>query len=661
MQQAATEVGRAKLGSLQPFVAPPAFPAVGGAGGPEREVFGFALASSLSDATVGYPTWNFSLLSTVAFFGLHVNDDGTFAADSGWNVWNSSELTGLITTAHANGTKVVLTIILQDFAPGTPHMCSALRNVATTVANTVAQIKAKGVDGVNVDYEGENGGCGSSNPSLARTGFTALIANLRPALPAGSYLSVDTYASSAADPVGFFDIPGIGAYADSFFVMAYDLEYANYRRAPLNCSSFCLGPTAPLSGYYYNDTSTASQYIAAVPASKVILGVPYYGRKACVATPSANGYPTGSVTADTYLDASTEATAPGPGFQPGTFVAHRDGNDPAGQERWDTWFNTTMNCTRELYWDDVASLGNKYDLVNAANLRGVGIWNLNYGGGAPELWNEINFKFGPGAKHRVGGLISSGPDASSWGAARTDVFVRGSENGLWQTTWNGSAWTWTFLGGVINADPSAVSWGANRVDVFVRGQDNALWHRSSDGTTWAAWEKLGGVITSGPDAVSTGSGHLDVFVRGTEGGLWRVSWNGAGWSWSYVGGRITSDPGAVASGTSRIDVFVRGNEGGLWQTTWNGSTWSWNFLGGVLSTGPDAASCAAGHLDVFALGTDQALWQRGFNGAAWGPWQKIGGPWTADPGAVCPPGTTSVSVFERGTDGSLWEMAVPGS
>jgi hypothetical protein len=443
--------------------------------------------------------------------------------------------------------------------------------------------------------------------------------------------------------------------------MAYDLEYANYRRAPLSCSSFCLGPTAPLSGYYYNDTSTASQYSAVVQASKVILGVPYYGRKACVASPAPNGYPTGAVTADAYLDASAESTTPGPGFQPGTFVAHRDGNDPAGQERWDTWFNTSMNCTRELYWDDVASLGNKYDLVNAANLRGVGLWNLNYGGGAPELWSELNFKFGPGAKHRVGGVITSGPDASSWGAARTDVFVRGTENGLWQTTWNGAAWSWTFLGGVINADPSAVSWGANRVDVFVRGQDNALWHRSSDGVTWAAWEKLGGVITSGPDAVSTGPGHLDVFVRGTEGGIWRVSWSGTTWSWSYVGGRITSDPGAVTSGSSRIDVFVRGTEGGLWQTTWNGSTWSWTFLGGVLSTGPDAASCSSGHLDVFALGTDQALWQRGFNGAAWGPWQKIGGPWTSDPGAVCPTGTTSVSVFERGPDGSLWEMAVPGS
>src|SRR4030081_2130617 len=106
--------------------------------GLKREIFGFALASSLSDPTFGYPTWNFSLLTTVAFFGLHVQDDGTFASDSGATVWNSSQLTNLVSAAHAKGARVVVTIILQDFAAGTPHMCAALSHVATTVANTVA-------------------------------------------------------------------------------------------------------------------------------------------------------------------------------------------------------------------------------------------------------------------------------------------------------------------------------------------------------------------------------------------------------------------------------------------------------------------------------------------------------------------------------------------
>src|SRR5262249_642924 len=63
--------------------------------GLDREVFGFALASSLSDPTVGYPSWRFSLLSTVAFFGLHITSTGAIAADPDRTVWNSSQLTGL--------------------------------------------------------------------------------------------------------------------------------------------------------------------------------------------------------------------------------------------------------------------------------------------------------------------------------------------------------------------------------------------------------------------------------------------------------------------------------------------------------------------------------------------------------------------------------------
>ncbi len=353
--------------------------------GLKREVFGFALASSLADPNVGYPSWNFSALSTVAFFGPHVNGSGAIVADSGWNVWNSSALSNLVSTAHASNTKVVLTIILQDFQPGTPTMCAGLINRATTVAQAVAQVNAKHVDGINVDYEGLNGTC--SNGQTAQSMLTDFARQLRSAMPSPAYLSIDTYASSAVDTLGFFDVAGLNGYVDSFFVMAYDLEYSNWRRSPTNCSSFCLGPTAPLSGYYYNDTSTASQYASVVGASKVLLGVPYYGRKACVGGGVPNAYPTGSVTADTYLDASGESTDPA--VSSGSYAVHRDANDPAGRERWDTWFNASLGCTRELYWDDVTSLGLKYDLVNRDGLRGVGIWNLNYGGGAPELWSTL--------------------------------------------------------------------------------------------------------------------------------------------------------------------------------------------------------------------------------------------------------------------------------
>jgi len=633
------------------------------AGAPNREVFGFALASSLSDPTVGYPTWNFSLLTTVAFFGLHVQDDGTFAADSDASVWNSSQLTSLVSTAHSHGTKIVLTIIEQDFSPGTPDMCSALEHNSTTIADTASEVKAKGVDGVNVDYEGLNGSCGQSDPSYTRHAFTIFVGSLKAALPAGSYLSVDTYASSAVDTAGFFDIPGLSQYVDSFFVMAYDLEYSNYSRPPTECGSFCLGPTAPLGGYYYNDTSTAQQYLAVTPASKVILGVPYYGRKACVGSVAPNQYPLGTVTADSYLDASQEFTSPD--VQAGSYSIHHDANDPAGQERWDTWYNTSLKCWRELYWDDTVSLGYKYDLVNADNLRGVGIWNLNYGGGASELWNLLASKFTTTTPWTsLGGMVTSGAASTDWSSSRIDVFVRGTTGGVYQNTWNGSAWSgWLSLGGVATSSPAAVAWAPNRIDVFVRGSNYMLYHRWWDGAGWSGWESLGGSLTSGPAVASWASGRLDVFVRGTDNALWHRWWTGTQWSsWESLGGILASDPAAVSWGLNRIDVFVKGTDNALWHKWWDGQKWNgWESLGGTLTAGPGASSCASGHLDVFVVGSDHALYQHGFSSGAWGAWQRLGGYWTTDPNAVCPAGTTTVHLFDRGTDGALWQTSVTGS
>jgi spore germination protein YaaH len=370
-----------------------------------REVFGFAFASSLGDPTIGYPSWNFSLLSTVAYFGIHVDWTGDFSGGSALNTWNDpyGPVPGFIRTAHANGTKVVLTIAMFDSTNGTPNMCSALQRSSLTIQRTVAEIQAKGIDGVNVDYESNNTTCtepGTGIVASSQSLFTTFVKNLRAALPAGSYLSVDTYSGAAGYRdtsgayLGFFDIGGLANYADSFFVMAYDMEYANWDSPPLSCPTFCIGPTAPLSTYLFNDSRASAEYRAVVPASKIIMGIPYYGRKECVAVPDPNQIPPNaqgtSVAADGYLDAQAEN-----GYTGNTlYVAHREARDPLSATRWDTFSSTTAGCNREMYWDDATALGNKYNLVINDHLRGAGIFALNYGGGAPELWDLINLKFG---------------------------------------------------------------------------------------------------------------------------------------------------------------------------------------------------------------------------------------------------------------------------
>ena len=264
----------------------------------------------------------------------------------------------------------------------------------------------------------------------------------------------------------------------------------------------------------------------------------------------------------------------------------------------------------------------------------------------------------------LGGVLTSGPDAGAGSATRVDVFGRGTDNGLWQNTLNGTTWGgWQPLGGGLTSDPGAVSLSATRTDVFVRGTDKQLWTRSWNGTTWGSWQPLGGGLTSGPDADAwSGPTHMDVFVRGTDNQMWHKWSDGTNWyPWEPLGGALASDPGTVSWGPNRVDVFVRGTDNQLWHRWWDGTAWrGWEPLGGVLASGPDVASCSSGHLDVFVVGTDGGLWQKSYTGS-WSQWQPMGGTWTSDPSAVCRPASTTVDLFERGQDNALWHVTVTGS
>src|SRR5204863_495136 len=124
--------------------------------------------------------------------------------------------------------------------------------------------------------------------------------------------------------------------------------------------------------------------------------------------------------------------------------------------------------------------------------------------------------------------------------------------------------SWTSLGGVLTSGPDAASSGAAATSVFVRGTDNGLWQRSGNGTAWSAWQPLGGVLTSSPDGASCSAGHLDVYVLGTDGGIWHRGWSGSWSAWQPMGGSWTSSPSAVCRpSTTTVDLFERGGDRAL--------------------------------------------------------------------------------------------------
>jgi hypothetical protein len=382
--------------------------------GLRREVLGFVNDYQLGDPSVGYPSWHFSLLTTVVYFALHVNsgDGALVKTDTGWNIFHSATMTRFVQTAHASGTRVIVSLNLHA------NLCDGLNpvNAGHTIGEIVGQMTGTGIDGINIDYEGGLTQCTPTDTT--RSLLVSFTKNLKAAMPGGSYLVIDTYAGSAEDNLEFFDIAGLEPNVDAFFVMSYDSDYSNSTEAPLNCTSYCFNPVSPLNTYRFNVTKSMSEYKAYMRPSKIILGQALYGRRGCVGNlTDAHQYPIPGTNfvSTTYLYASTVRSQSGVS----NFASHRDPLE--GVAEWDTWYDSDWKCNREQYFDDSVSLSYKYDLVNTDDLRGVGFFTLDYGGGAPELWNALatHFTLIPGLVGNLGACASNTSVSLSWTAAPT--------------------------------------------------------------------------------------------------------------------------------------------------------------------------------------------------------------------------------------------------
>src|ERR1700682_398014 len=621
-----------------------------------REVFAFApyWALSANDQT----NWKYNLLSTLAYFGISVNVDGSFnTSDSSWAGWNSQNLVDMINRAHTAGDRVVVVIKATSTATANAIVSSETSRQAA-ITNTISAISAKGLDGVNVDFEG-------SFPSPSTTcaeqaGITTFMNELSTRVHQqwpNAMVSMDTYSGSASWDQGFFNITALEPYVDAFFIMAYDMVFSNMPGQA--------GPQAPMTGWTYNDTLSVSQYLSKSPASKIILGVPYYGYTWSVgsnpaARPGAYAAAgSGGANSRTYADIGA-CFASGPNSL-GTYW------DTNGQSPWALWWSpaTSDPCQgnygawRELYYDDATSLGIKYDLVNANNLRGTGMWALGYDGNAPELWSVLSVKFAA-PWQLLGGIMTGGPTTSTSGTTRTDVFIRGQDNQLWHQVFDGTTWSgWEPLGGIITAAPSAISGGPHRIDVMARGQDNQLWHKWFDPSGWSGWEANGGTLASGPGATSWAANRLDVFIQGQDKALWHKWYDGTVWSgWQTMGGVITAAPAAVAWGVNRVDVFARGQDNQLWHKWFDLAGWSgWEPNGGTLASGPGVTSWGPNRLDVFVAGQDGQLWHRWWDNVQWNRWQALGGIVAANPAAAAP-SVGHIDVFVQGGDRALWRKSL---
>ena len=353
-------------------------------GGLKREVFGFLPYWELSD---GSTRLDWEKLSTIAYFGVGAaangnlettNKDGSTSV--GWAGWTSSKMTQVIQEAHANNARVVLTV--QSFAWNSSGVAKqkALLGSATARANLARQIAAavrdRGADGVNLDVE--------PIVSTYADEFTALVREVRAQLDAiapGYQLTFDTLGYIGNYPIEEATAPG---GADAIVIMGYDYK---------GSSSGTAGSIAPIGGPVYDIADTLAAYSTRVSASKVILGVPYYGRAWSTASddlnaPTASAAKYGSSVAALYETALELAATNGRRYDPVEGVAWT-----SYQKENCTKTHGCVTSWRQLYYDDAQSLAAKYDLVNRYDVRGIGIWALGYDGSRPELYSVIKDKF----------------------------------------------------------------------------------------------------------------------------------------------------------------------------------------------------------------------------------------------------------------------------
>jgi len=343
-----------------------------------REVLGYLpywMVGSSQMANLDY-----SLVSTIAYFSVGAQSNGTLArgtaADptTGWAGWTSSAMTGVINAAHQRGVKVVLTVTMMAWNNNYTAMSTLLNSAASRsrlAGEIAASVKSRKADGVNLDFE--------PVPSSLRSQYTSFVREVKARLVsegAGSFLTVATMAGAGTWATGY-DIAALSApgAADALMVMAYDFHWSGSARA---------GGVAPIASPWVLDiTEALDDYLALVPAAKLIWGVPYYGREWSTTSSALN-----STTNDVL---SSRA---------GYYTFHRTAAaergrlwDATGRVPWYRFDDAGHDTWVQGYYDDVQSLTAKYDLVNGHGLRGVGIWHLLMDGSRRELWDALDANF----------------------------------------------------------------------------------------------------------------------------------------------------------------------------------------------------------------------------------------------------------------------------
>lgn len=265
------------------------------------------------------------------------------------------------------------------------------------VGNQAGAGKMAGIfDGIDIDWEYPNDpGNGNPHGPQDTQNYTNLLKEFRTQLDQAGASSGKHYLLTVAAPAGQdkyknIQLNQISQYLDWVDLMSYDMHGAWNATGPTDFNAPLYAdpadPSSPPANSYSVDHAVTDYLAAGIPSSKVVLGMPVYGRGWTNVPNSNNGL---------YQSSSSMQAAAG-SYESGIedykilknlsgYTSHRN---PVTKVNW------IYNGSTFWSYDDLTTVATKMDYINSKGLGGAFSWSLDGDDSAGSFVNAISTGLG---------------------------------------------------------------------------------------------------------------------------------------------------------------------------------------------------------------------------------------------------------------------------